>query len=84
MICNKEDCCFKLVSEPVFNFHVSFKSASLLFLFVCRTVLDYYASPNGTADEDAYDMRKPTTWDVDKKSIIAEKTVITSDEYARC
>jgi len=29
-------------------------------------------------------MRKPTTWDVDKKSIIAEKTVITSDEYARC
>ena len=53
-------------------------------MFVCRTVLDYYASPNGTADEDAYDMRKPTTWDVDKKSIIAEKTVITSDEYARC
>ena len=55
-----------------------------MFYSLLRTVLDYYASPNGNADEDAYDMRKPTSWDIDKKSIIAEKTVITSDEYVRC
>lgn len=34
---------------------------------VYRTVLDYYA---GDPDEDAYDMRKACSRDVEKKSII--------------
>ena len=34
---------------------------------VYRTVLQYYSGEN---DEDAYDMRKALTMDVDKKSVI--------------
>jgi len=48
--------------------------------FLCRTVLDYYSSASGDADEDAYDMRKPLSRDVHKVSIVAEKTEITPDE----
>ena len=45
-----------------------------------RTVLGYYSSPYGDADEDAYDMRKVTSWDPDKTSLVNKHPVITSDE----
>lgn len=47
---------------------------------VYRTVIDYYTSPSGGKDEDAYDMRKPLSHDIDKKSIIADKQFITPEE----
>jgi len=45
-----------------------------------RTVLSYYSSPFGDSDEDAYDMRKATSWDPEKTSLVTSKTVITTDE----
>ncbi|XP_026709623.1 N-alpha-acetyltransferase 20 [Athene cunicularia] len=37
---------------------------------VYRTVLEYYSASNGEPDEDAYDMRKALSRDMEKKSII--------------
>uniref|UniRef100_S4RPR2 N-alpha-acetyltransferase 20 n=1 Tax=Petromyzon marinus TaxID=7757 RepID=S4RPR2_PETMA len=37
---------------------------------VYRTVLEYYSASNGEADEDAYDMRKALSRDVNKKSVV--------------
>ncbi|XP_078491433.1 N-alpha-acetyltransferase 20-like [Ciona intestinalis] len=59
---------------------VAVKMYEKLGYIVYRTVLDYYSSPNGEADEDAYDMRKPTSWDVNRKSIVTEKKVILPEE----
>ncbi|CAK8680095.1 unnamed protein product [Clavelina lepadiformis] len=59
---------------------VALKMYEKLGYVIYRTVLDYYSSPDGDADEDAYDMRKPTSWDKNKTSIITQKTIITSDE----
>ncbi|KFP05599.1 N-alpha-acetyltransferase 20, partial [Calypte anna] len=37
---------------------------------VYRTVLEYYSASSGEPDEDAYDMRKALSRDMEKKSII--------------
>ena len=44
---------------------------------VYRTVLQYYS---GDIDEDAYDMRKALTMDVDKKSVIPLPSPVHMDE----
>jgi len=47
---------------------------------IYRTVIDYYTSPSGGVDEDAFDMRKALSHDVDKRSIISNKKFITPEE----
>ncbi|NXB54375.1 NAA20 acetyltransferase, partial [Leucopsar rothschildi] len=37
---------------------------------VYRTVLEYYSASSGEPDEDAYDMRKALSRDIEKKSVI--------------
>ncbi|KAI9528345.1 N(alpha)-acetyltransferase 20, NatB catalytic subunit [Dissostichus eleginoides] len=37
---------------------------------VYRTVIEYYSASNGEPDEDAYDMRKALSRDMEKKSIV--------------
>uniref|UniRef100_H2ZQQ9 N-alpha-acetyltransferase 20 n=1 Tax=Ciona savignyi TaxID=51511 RepID=H2ZQQ9_CIOSA len=59
---------------------VAVKMYEKLGYVVYRTVLDYYSSPTGESDEDAYDMRKPTSWDVHRKSIVADKKIVSPDE----
>lgn len=43
---------------------------------IYRTVLEYYSNP----DEDAYDMRKALSRDVDKKSVVPLKHPVRSEE----
>jgi len=47
---------------------------------IYRVVIDYYTSHSGVDDEDAYDMRKPTSHDVHRNSIVTDKKIITPDE----
>ncbi|XP_003738514.1 N-alpha-acetyltransferase 20 [Galendromus occidentalis] len=47
---------------------------------VYRRVLDYYSRLNSNLDEDAYDMRKALSRDVDKISIIPLGRAVRSDE----
>nr|CAB3264174.1 N-alpha-acetyltransferase 20-like [Phallusia mammillata] len=61
---------------------VAFKMYKKLGYVIYRTVLDYYSSANEDSNEDAYDMRKATVWDINKTSTIPEKAVITPDEIA--